>query len=261
MVLWRLFYPGHFCGKGLGYIGNTPALGAGSFQLRSALAWEKYRGLRRVPVTSLSCRFSHRWVLQLPIFSPLFRICHLLTILGNDRLSKIHLNKQVVARTEAGHPWSKQSRLKDKDYLKWEFQLAAKPAAMFLLGRSTACLQLSLSILRDDKGGKILSFHCSHISLHLLNLSNGEWCQILFPQLFICSQSNYLGYFFPTKKVKIFLKLSYLILQKTKWIQCHFPGALTVSFCRNICFLLLLGKHCIWIVKFHLCKKGCISSV
>lgn len=62
------------------------------------------RGLRRVPVMALSCRFSHRWVLQLPIFSPLFRICHLPTILGNDRLSKIHLNKQVVARTEAGHP-------------------------------------------------------------------------------------------------------------------------------------------------------------
>lgn len=32
-------------------------------------------------------------------------------------------------------------------------------------------------------------------------------------------------------------------------------GAFTVSFCRNIHFLLLLGKHCTWTVKFCICKK------
>lgn len=63
------------------------------------------------------------------------------------------------------------------------------------------------------------------------------------------------GMFSPTKKLKIFLKCSYLILQKTILIQGPFLGAFRVSICRNICFLLLLGKHCILIVQNPCAKR------
>lgn len=38
MVMWRHFYSSQFCEKDLGYVGDAPALGAGSFQLLSVLA-------------------------------------------------------------------------------------------------------------------------------------------------------------------------------------------------------------------------------
>lgn len=197
--MWRLFYSGHFCGKGLGYIGNTPALGAGSFQLRSALAWEKYswaegwEGSLWWPwaagsLTDGSC--SCQYFLHYLEYATYLLFWEMIGCPKFTWTNKLLPEQKLAIPDLSNQGW--------RTKITWrEFQLAAKPAAMFLLGRSTACLQLSLSILRDDKGGKILSYHYSHISLHLLNLSNGEWCQILFPQLFVSSQSNYLGYFFP----------------------------------------------------------------